>query len=333
MSSNLIKGYTLNYDRNTVRHLDLSKNDEIINQKAQELYEHQKSVIEAAQNFGFIPGIAAEQLSEEGMPVSENGEMLPDLQAEPDGFATGGPEDDDIPILLTKAELEEYANRFRYEVAPAESDDTTMQLALEQIHEEADSIIADAKSQAMKIIADAVEKAKKEAEKESEVVKSGIMQAASTQGYEDGVKRAREELNAEHEALESKRRELEEKYERQVADLEPAFVKILQEYLKKITGMSYAKHSEVFRYLIDKGIKNAPIDKEFTIYLSNEDHERFSPEFEKINAGYSDRFNLNFSVDHELSEGSFRLENETTIVECGLDAELNGLLESLNLLM
>ncbi len=332
MSSNMIKGYTLNYDRNTVRHLDLSKNEDVINQKAQELYEHQKSVIEAAQNFGFIPGIAAEQLSEDGVPLSADGEYLPDLEGEPDGSATGGPEDDDLPILMTKAELEEYANKFRYEAAPAESDDRTMQLALEQIHEEADSIIADAKSQAMKIIADAIEKAKEEAQKESEVVKSGIMQAASAQGYEDGLKRAKEEMNDAREALESKKRELEEKYERQVADMEPAFVKILQEYLKKITGMSYAKHSEVFRYLIDKGINNAPKDTDFTVYLSKDDYDRFSPEFESINSIYSDKFNLNFSVDHELTEGSFRLENETTIVECGLDSELNGLLESLNLL-
>lgn len=316
MSSNMIKGYTLNYDRETVRRLDLTRFETAINKRAEELSTHQKEIQEAARILGFLEGIDAPQFDEEGNPV------IPEI------IEDNVEDDYDSPILMSRNELNELKEQMKEEILSNVMDEAELRVR-EKLRAESEEILENARAEAGRIIAEAIENAKKE----GEAAKTGIVSAASSQGYEEGMKRAMQEQSSSLEALESRRRELEGNYQRQVADLEPAFVKILQEYLKKITGMSYAKHTDVFKYLIDKGINNAPKDSDFTVYLSKEDYDRFLPEFDSISSTYTEKFNLNFSIDRELSVGAFRLENESTIIECGLESELNGLLDSLNLLM
>lgn len=318
MSSNMIKGYTLNYDRATIKRIDLSQKEEAITRKSEELRVHQEEILDSARKMGFIPGIAAEEIVDPTRPFIETYDTLERDVVE---------EDEDIPVLMSKADFEEVRQQIKEEVIPEAMAEAEERIRA-QLMAEMETSSNDARQQADFIIAQAVEQAKVEAEQAREAT----LEIARRQGYEEGLKQAQEEARAAEESLESRKRELEGKYERQVADLEPAFVKILQEYLKKITGISYARYSEVFRYLLDRGINNAPKDSGFTVFLSANDFERFSEQFDAINDSYSDKLTLSFAQDSNLAEGTFRLENETTVIECGLEAELNGLLQSLELL-
>ena len=102
---------------------------------------------------------------------------------------------------------------------------------------------------------------------------------------------------------------------------------------KKLNLFGWASTNPVYGGAGSGGINAAPKDSDFTVYLSKEDHDRFNPEFDSIAADYADKFKLNFAVDRELESGNFRLENDSTIVECGLGPELRGLIESLDILM
>ncbi len=323
MSSNMIKGYSLNYDRTTVKKLDLSKEEEEINNRAQEMEDRRRENLNAAKALGFIPGIEASVISEDDIHEVNDLDEIRNVLS--DSFEEEQPEEPEaVPQVDVTALREEIRNEL-IEECKAEA----MEQARTELEQEADAILNDANQKAENILAEATERGNAEAE----AAKAGILAIASQQGYEDGLKRAKAEEEAAIEALESQKRELKIQYERQVAELEPAFVKILQEYLRKITGMSYEKYSGLFKYLIDKGINAAPKDSDFTVYLSKEDHDRFSPEFDSIAADYADKFKLNFAVDRELESGNFRLENDSTIVECGLGPELRGLIESLDILM
>ena len=319
----MIKGYSLNYDRTTVKKLDLSKEEEEINNRAREMEERRRENLNAAKALGFIPGIEASVISEDDIHEVNDLDDIRNVLS--DSFEEKEPEEAEaMPQVDVEALRQEIRNEL-IEECKAEA----MEKARAELEQEADAILNDANQKAENILAEATEKGNAEAE----AAKAGILAMASQQGYEDGIKRAKAEEEAAIEALESQKRELKIQYERQVAELEPAFVKILQEYLRKITGMSYEKYSGLFKYLIDKGINAAPKDSDFTVYLSKEDHDRFSPEFDSIAADYAAKFKLNFAVDRELESGNFRLENDSTIVECGLGPELRGLIESLDILM
>ncbi len=314
----MIKGYTLNYDRETVRKLDLSKKEQEINDRAKDLADRQQDSINTAKAFGFIPGIeAADYIPDEDFPEAVDLDQVENILNN-DGVLV-----EPVP----EVNIDELRASIRQELSD-EIREESLQKARDEIADEAEQIIAKAKEDADRMVQEAVDKANAEAE----AAKASIISLASKQGYEDGTARAKAEEDAVMQELENKRLELQEQYERQVKEMEPAFVKILKEYLKKITGLSFEKYESVFEYLIDRGINQVQKESDFTVYMNKDDYDRFSSKFDEISSRYSDRFRLTFAEDRNLKSGDFRLENDTTIVECGLGNELNGIIESLDMM-
>ena len=187
-----------------------------------------------------------------------------------------------------------------------------------------DDIIANARAQADGLV-DA-------ARRDAEIAKESILKMASAQGYEEGLKKAKEEEQKAVAALEAKQAELQQQYERQFAQLEPSFVKILTELVKKITNVAYEYHTEILEYLIETGLGFAQKDTQFTVLLSEADYQKYEETFPEIQAKYAGKIELEFKKSMELPEGSCKLENENRVIDCGIGLRLNGLLEDLALL-
>ena len=128
------------------------------------------------------------------------------------------------------------------------------------------------------------------------------------------------------------KKQLQQQYEAKVAELEPAFVNVLIELVKKVTNVAYDNHKEVLLYLIETGLGFAQKDAGFDVILSEEDYKKYSSLFPKIKEHYSEKYTLEFKKDADLPEGSCKLENENRVIDCGLGIRLNGLLEELSLL-
>lgn len=190
--------------------------------------------------------------------------------------------------------------------------------------QQGEEILANARAQAQGILVTA--------NHEAEIAKESIFKLASAQGYEEGMKRAKKEEDAAVAALEAKKRQLQQEYERQIAQLEPAFADILIELVKKVTSISYENRKEILYYLIETGLDFAQKDTQFDVILSENDYQRYSELFPSIKEHFQEKFILEFRKDVNLLEGSCKLENENRVIDCGLRTRLEGLLEDLSLL-
>lgn len=312
MSSNVIKGYKQNYDAAAFKKLDMTVREEKLAEKIEDL---------RSGGSGFVSGlIPAEVMSEENF---ENQNPEDSFSEEAQGY-TGdsgmvqpmGPDE----IEAIKAELrEEMYAEIRLQ---AESD------FRENLQAEADEIINNANTVASQIISEAESKSRTEAE----AIKAGIVSVASAEGYESGLKKAKEEQADALRALEEEKQRVALEYERQVKELEPAFVEILKEYIKKITGIAYDHHTEVLTYLLDQAIKQAPGQTEFVVKLSPKDSEKYEEQIPGIVEKYSDKLSLTFAISADVNDSEVRLENEGRIITTSLELNMTGLLESLDML-
>jgi len=294
LSSNMIKAYTIAYDKQKVKVLDTEEREKALEDKLQELLPFRPFLTAETQekegDEEFVPGIFAEDI----------GELILDEPTQPPV--------QEVDLEAIKASLRE---------------EVSAEIALEY-QKQAGEILANAQAQAEELLATA--------KRDAETAKESILKLASAQGYEEGLKRAKAEEERMRLELETEKARIQQEYERQVSELEPAFVKILKELVKKVSGVAYEYHDEVLTYLIACGAGFASKDTEFTVWLSEPDYERFADKFTEIKEKFSETLVLEFKPSEELSVGCVKLENENRVIDCGLGTELEGLLEELSLL-
>lgn len=293
MSNNMIKGYSVSYDTKKIRVLDTEDREQLIEQRIQEILP-------------FRP-----MLSQPEEEAEESG-FIPGLIAEDlSDVIPQEPEEMPVPEIDLEAVKESLREEITNEIAA-------------QYQEKAEAILAEARAKAEEIVSSA--------ESDAQTAKESILKIASAQGYEEGLKRAKEEEDRALKALSEKEIQLTNEYERQVSELEPAFVQILKELLVKITGVTYKYHDEVLLYLLDSGFDTSKKQTAFEVCLSEEDYDRFEAQFPEIQEKYSEKLSLTFRRDETLSSGSCKLENENCSIDCGIDISLKGVLENLEML-
>ena len=296
MSSNMIKAYSIAYDTQKIKNLDMEERESEIEERAKKLYMFRDISSEPATNGEFVQGLLAEDIGEIDTPEEDS-----------------APEE--VQPVLTEQDIEEIKASLREEI---------MAEMLPIINRKEEDIVKKARAQADALI--------EVAKKDAEIAKEGILKMASAQGYEEGTMRAKAEEEKALADLEVRRQQMEQQYAQKIAELEPAFADILIELVKKVTNVAYENHNEILIYLIDTGLGFSQKDTQFDVLLSEEDYKKYSSLFPKIKEHYQDKYVLEFKKDAELPEGSCKLENENRVIDCGLGVRLNGLLEELSLL-
>ena len=293
MSSNMIKAYSIAYDTQKIKSLDVELRENALTERVLEIIAAKQGGTVFNDTGEFIPGLFAENIGEieaiEEAPLSEPVVLEPDIDA-------------------IKNSLRE---EIMAEMTPI-------------MNRKGEDIIANAKAQANGLI----EAAKREAES----IKDSTLKAASAQGYEEGRKKAKVEEERALFMLETKQRELEQQYANKFAELEPAFVQVLVELVKKLTNVAYDKHNDVLCYLMEKGLGFAQKDTYFDVILSEGDYKKYSSLFPEIKELYKEKYALEFKKSADLPDGSCKLENENRVIDCGLGIRLEGLLEAMALL-
>ena len=293
MSSNMIKAYSIAYDTQKIKPLDVELRENALEERVLKIVAAKQGGAVFEGEGQFIPGLFAENIGEvEAMgeaPLSEPVVLEPDIDA-------------------IKNSLRE---EIMAEMTPI-------------MNRKGEDIIANAKAQANGLI----EAAKRDAES----IKDSTLKAASAQGYEEGLKKAKVEEERKLFMLETKQRELEQEYANKFAELEPAFIQVLVELVKKLTNVAYDKHNDILCYLIETGLGFAQKDTYFDIVLSEGDYKKYSSLFPEIKELYKEKYALEFKKSADLPDGSCKLENENRVIDCGLGVRLDGLLEAMALL-
>ena len=292
MSSNMIKAYSIAYDTQKIKTLDMELRENELEERVRNIISSKVVVSEQKEPGEFIPGLFAEDLGE----IETLEEVIP------------------TPVF-TEQDIEEMKNSLREEIM------SEMTPILDRKGEE---IVANAKVQADALI--------EAAKRDAEVAKESILKMASAQGYEEGLKHAKAEEERTLADLETRRLELEREYEAKIAELEPAFADILVELVKKVTNVAYDNHKEILVYLLETGLGFTQKDTYFDVILSEADYTKYASLFPKIKEHYKEKYTLEFKKSADLPDGSCKLENENRVIDCGLGVRLNGLLEELSLL-
>lgn len=292
MSSNMIKAYSIAYDTQKIKNLDMEERENAITEWASKLASIQETpVLEEMKDSGeFVQGIFAEDLGE--LQILE-----------------------EQPPVISEQDMEELKNSLREEI---------MAEMTPILDRKGEDIVAKAREQADALI--------ENAKRDAEIAKESILKMASAQGYEEGTNRAKAEAEQRMAEIETQRQQMEQQYKAKIAELEPAFVNILVELVKKVTDVAYDNHKEVLLYLIDTGLGFAQKDACFDVVLCEEDYKKYETLFPKIKEHYKDKYALEFKKDDRMQPGDCKLENENRVIDCGLGVRLSGLLEELSLL-
>ena len=294
MSSNMIKAYSISYDTQKVKNLDMEERENELLERARKLFAVlEPSVEEKTESEEFIPGLIAENLG--------------DIEIEQ--------QEEETPPAVSEQTIEELKNSLREEI---------MAEMMPIINRKEEDIVNKARAQADALL--------EVAKKDAEIAKEGIFKMASAQGYEEGSKRAKMEEERALADLDARKKQLEQEYEAKIAELEPAFAGVLVELVKKVTNVAYDNHKEILMYLIETGLGFAQKDSYFDVLLNEEDYKKYESLFPKIKELYKEKYALEFKKDAALPEGSCKLENEHRVIDCGLGIRLNGLLDGLSLL-
>ena len=288
----MIKAHSIAYDKEKIKALDMASREDRLLARIRELYPEAQIALPEPKK-EVVQGFV------QGLPA----EAVTVIEENPPTKE------------LSEQDIEAIKESLREEIA------AEMKLVYQQQGEE---ILANARAQAQGILVTA--------NHEAEIAKESILKLASAQGYEEGMQRAKKEEEAKVAELEATKRNLQQEYEQQIAQLEPAFASILIELVKKVTNVSYENRKEILYYLIETGLDFAQKDTQFDVVLSENDYQNYSELFPSVKERFKEKFILEFRKDANLPDGSCKLENENRVIDCGLGIRLNGLLEDLSLL-
>lgn len=195
---------------------------------------------------------------------------------------------------------------------------------LEDLKNEAASILDKAEEDASEIM--------ERAQTEAEDSKAEIIEQFKNDGYKAGMDKAAAEINKLKAELSNKIKETEENYDKQVREIEPAFVEILMKYVEKLTGIYAEEDREVILHLIDSAITNQPSGKQFIIHVAETDYETVVNAKSEILEKLPKTAELEIIADKLMSAGECTIETETRVFDCGIGAQLEGLIKELKLL-
>lgn len=215
-------------------------------------------------------------------------------------------------------------------------DEAEPEMTLEEAQDNARIIIEKAKEEAQRILNDAIteaEKTKAEAQREAEDEREAISNRAKETGYSEGIARANEEAEVIKNNLNKREKELEEKYQRLIDELEPQFIDTITSIYEHIFHVELKSYREILIYLISTTMRKIEGGRDYIIHVSKEDYPFVSMQKKQIAAGCA---TANSSVevveDLTLAKNACLIETEGGVFDCGLGTQLSELSDRLKIL-
>ena len=227
-------------------------------------------------------------------------------------------------MVFIKGSEEETLSEQEKRILKNQNEIKKLQEKLEELRVEAGRLLDEAEEKAEGI----VENARHEAEKEYETLLNTYMQ----QGYADGKAQAEKEYDNLKQELADKIRETEENYEKQVLELEPAFVEVMIKYIEKLTGIYASDRTEVIMHVIHQAMTKQTPCRNFIIRVSPQDYGTVLNSKPEILLWIPEGSQIEVVEDKMLTEGGCLIETDTRIFDCSVDTQMKSLIEDLRLL-
>ena len=199
----------------------------------------------------------------------------------------------------------------------------------EELEEEKNRILSEAKEQAQLIV--------DEANNSAEEIKNQAFEEGKNQGLEEGRNQAfmqlEEQKNELEQEYEAKFKEVDQMAER----LEPQYAELVVNLVEKLTGVVCADKKDVIIYLIDNALRTNVVNgiektKNITLHISKEDMGIVSAKRDELQQQVGSDKELDIIEDASLMHNQCIIDLDSKIIDCSLDAQLDNLKEQLRML-
>ena len=203
--------------------------------------------------------------------------------------------------------------------------------------EEQPASLTNAEIESMKAEAmEEIDRMKEAAMAEIEEMKARIFEDARIEGRDAGFQQGYEEgrNNAEAE-LQTKEAELMaamERYNVDVAEMEPQIVEKLTGIYEHIFHVDLSENREIVLHLLDKAIHGIDTGQSVTIRASREDYPYINMQKKRLLAGISNNVTVEIVEDSSLKQNECLIETDNGVFDCSVDVELHALAKTLQLL-
>lgn len=198
------------------------------------------------------------------------------------------------------------------------------QQKLDAVNEKAKTIIEEAKQEVTSMLESAREEANTLAE--------SIKQQAKQEGYQEGKRKAEQELTEQKQHLKALEEKLQSEYEAKVKDFEPVFADLLIAYIKRFTGVVMEDKKDIILYLIEQELLNIESSKMYLIHVSKEDYDMVCSKKNEISWSVRENTEIEIIEDKMLGRAQCLIETDSRVIDCSLDVQLKNLIHDLKLL-
>lgn len=182
-----------------------------------------------------------------------------------------------------------------------------------------------------------IEAMRAEAQKEIEELRVKASETGYQEGYAEGKQKAEEECRAHYQQMEqqliTKEKELEDRYQEQMDELEPALVDKLTDVYEHVLGIRLEEEKENILFLINRSLASLDSGRNYIVHVSKEDYEAAKNSKAQISVETGmpeDDFEI--IADGTMKKGDCMIESDLGIMDCGLGTQMKMLKRQLKLL-
>lgn len=195
---------------------------------------------------------------------------------------------------------------------------------LSRANEKKQQIIEKANAEASYII----EKARKEAES----MKIQSYAKGEKEGYETGYDKAMKQVESMKQELQASKKELEQQYQKQLDEMEPALVDTLIGVLENAFSIQFAEKKDFILHLLQSAFSKIENSKDYLIRVSREDYPMVQEHKDEIRDELPRSATVEFVEDLTLAKNQCLIETDGGVFDCSLDTQMDNLIRDLRML-
>lgn len=206
------------------------------------------------------------------------------------------------------------------------------ELELETEPEPQIDYVAQAKEQAEQIISEANAEAvmiHDKALKDADMLREMGRQEGYQKGYESAVQQAEEKLCAGEEALARREQELQDQYDRAMAELEPKLLDTILTVFDEVFQMQFAGKREMLLNLVKNAIRGIRETRQYKIRVCESEVAFLREHKEELQEKVGEDVQIEIVMDPDLSASQCVIDADSGVYDCSLDVELDNLTRDL----
>lgn len=320
--SKIVKGFYVNEDEDDKLVIDSNsiadeKIELFLKKEAKEKEKRRKALISQ-----YLNNLTTDEEGNAVFPKDEDGNIS--IPEDEDGNPLFSLDEEGRPILPDEEENED--GGFSEGIA-AESDELSEEdysHYAEDVQNEADRIISEAKEEAERIIS--------EAKDEGEKIKSDMSDAGRREGYDEGISRAKDEFADKNKALEEERTSLEQDYSEKQKNIEKDTVDMVCDIVSKFFKIEFGDKKELLNNIVDNALLHIEDSRYFSIHVSREQFAGMNARRDELQKIVGESASVDVVADPLLKEGECLIETDSGVYDCSLDTEMDSLMRDLKAL-